>query len=202
MSIQRRAVMAILATAAIAPRAFAQSAPMNRVRGTIAAVGGGTLTVNDRTGKPVRLAMAADTPILLISAAHMEDIKLGSFIGTAAMPQPDGTLMAMEIQVFPESMRGVGEGHRPWDLQPDSTMTNGTVGDVVGTSGRRLTLKYKGGEKTVVVPAEAPVITYEPGNPTMLVPGAHVIVFVGADADGTLRAQRIGVGKDGLVPPM
>jgi hypothetical protein len=88
------------------------------------------------------------------------------------MPQADGTLRAFEIQVFPDSMRGVGEGHHPWDLQPQSTMTNGTVGDVVVTQGRTLTLRYKDGEKTVVVPENAPIITYGVGSRAMLVPGA------------------------------
>jgi hypothetical protein len=115
------------------------------------------------------------------------------------MPQSDGSLRAFEIQLFPESMRGVGEGHRPWDLQPHSTMTNGTV---VGTSGRSLTLDYQGGEKTVTVPADAPVITYQSGDPSLLVPGAHVIIIGKRSAGGSFAADRIGVGKNGLTPPM
>ena len=202
MPVARRLLLAAVAANAVILRAAAQSAPPARVRGTITAVADDAITVTARDGKPVRLAMTPQTPITAIAPARMEDIRPGSFIGTAAMPQPDGTLMAMEIQVFPESMRGVGEGHRAWDLQPGSTMTNGTVGTVTGTSGRTLTLTYKGGEKTVTVPAEAPVITYTKGDRTMLVPGAHVIIFVSKAMDGSLRADRIGVGKDGLVPPM
>lgn len=101
-----------------------------------------------------------------------------------------------------ESSRGVGEGLHPYDLQPESRMLNGTVGDVVGTQGRTLTVKYKGEEKKVVVPENAPVITYEPGNEQMLVPGAHVIISATKAAGGALTAMRVSVGKDGLVPPM
>jgi hypothetical protein len=203
MMIHRRFLLALPAALALAGRAWAQNAPPpSRLRGTIESAGDGTLAVKTQAGQTVQLAVTDKTRILEILPARMEDIKPGSFIGTAAMPQKDGTLMAMEIQVFPEAMRGVGEGHRPWDLKPDSTMTNGTVGDVTGTSGRKLTLKYKGGEQTVTVPAEAPIITYAPGTPAMLTPGAHVIIFAVRDAGGGMHASMIGVGKDGLVPPM
>ncbi len=203
MLIARRVLLAALpATLSVVPRAMAQGAPPQRLRGTIAAVAGDTLTVGGTGGKDTAVTLDAATRITLIAPARIEDIKPGSFIGTAALPQKDGTLMAMEIQVFPESMRGVGEGHRPWDLRPGSTMTNGTVGTVTGTSGRRLTMTYKGGEQTVTVPAEAPVITYEPGTRAALVQGAHVIVAIRPAADGTLHALYVGVGKDGLTPPM
>jgi hypothetical protein len=160
------------------------------------------VTATTRDGKKTGLAIAPDLVITAIVAAKITDIKPGTYIGTAAMTESDGTLRALEIQVFPESMRGVGEGHRPWDLGPQSTMTNGTVGDVVIAQGRGLTLRYKGGEETVVVPETAPIITYAPGTQAMLVPGAHVIVTATEKADGSLVAQRIGVGKDGLTPPM
>jgi len=104
--------------------------------------------------------------------------------------------------VFPESMRGTGEGHHPFDLQPRSTMTNGTVGAVTINPGRSLTVTYPDGQKTIVVPADTPVVTYEPGSPALLVPGAHVIVMGTEAADGKLSASQILVGKNGLVPPM
>jgi len=130
-------------------------------------------------------------------------IKPGSFIGTVATQEPDGMLRASEVQVFPESMRGTGEGHRPWDLGPNSTMTNGTVGELKRiTDERMLTVVYKGGTKTVIVPPSAPIVTYEPGSPALLVPGVHVIVTATRNPDETLTAIRIGVGRDGLVPPM
>jgi hypothetical protein len=182
--------------------AFAQATTPVRVRGTIDAVDAKTMTVTSREGQKVTLSIAPNIGVTAVIAARITDIKPGSYIGTAAMPQPDGTLRAFEIQVFPESMRGVGEGYHPWDLQPQSTMTNGTVGDVVVTQGRTLTLRYKDGEKTVVVPDKAPIITYAPATPVMLVPGAHVIITAARQPDGSLVAQRVGVGKDGLVPPM
>jgi hypothetical protein len=127
----------------------------------------------------------------------------GTFIGTATLVRPDGTLQALEVLIFPESARGSGEGHYPWDLQPGSMMTNATVADVVAVdAARRLTLKYKDGEKVVIVPPDAPVVTFEPGDRAMLVPGAHVMFGATREADGTLTAGRVNVGKDGLVPPM
>jgi len=120
------------------------------------------------------------------------------------MPQPDGTQTALEVLVFPEPMRGSNEGHYPWDLKPGSMMTNATVADAVAMNpgGRRMTLKYKDGEKTVVVPDDAPIVTFEPGDKAMLVPGAHVLVTATKQPDGTLTAARVAVGKNGLVPPM
>jgi hypothetical protein len=197
-----RTVFAAVFGCCLAVAALAQTATPARVRGTIDTIDAKTMTVTSRDGQKVTLAVAPDIGVTAIIATSITDIKPGSYIGTAAMPQPDGTLLAREIQVFPESMRGVGEGHRPWDLEPQSTMTNGTVGDVVVTEGRKLTLRYKDGEKTVIVPEKAPIITYAPATPAMLVPGAHVIITAARQPDGTLIAQRVGVGKDGLVPPM
>ncbi len=186
----------------LAVGALAQTATPVRVRGTIDAVDAKSMTVTSRDGQQRALAIAPDIGVTTIIAANITDIKPGSYIGTAAMPQADGTLRAFEIQVFPESMRGIGEGNHPWDLEPQSTMTNGTVGDVVVTQGRTLTLRYKDGVKTVVVPDKAPIITYAPATPAMLVPGAHVIITAARQPDGSLVAQRVGVGKEGLVPPM
>ena len=195
-------LLAALFGCCLAGAVFAQAPAPTRVRGTIDAIDTKSITVTTRDGKKTELAIPPDVGITAIVAAKITDIKPGSYIGTAAMPESDGTLRALEIQVFPESMRGVGEGHRPWDLGPQSTMTNGTVGDVVVAQGRKLTLRYKDGEKTVMVPETAPIITYEPGTQAMLVPGAHVIVTAIEKPDGSLVAQRIGVGKDGLTPPM
>jgi hypothetical protein len=120
------------------------------------------------------------------------------------MPQADGSLVSLEVLVFPESMRGSGEGHYPWDLQPGSMMTNATVAEVgsAGAKGRRVTLRYKDGEKSIVVPEDVPIVTFEPGERSMLVPGAHVLLTATRQPDGTLTAARVAVGKDGLVPPM
>lgn len=173
-----------------------------RVRGVIDLVGAHDIEVVTRAGDKVTLKLADNAGVTWIEPIKISAIKPGSYIGTAAVTQPDGTLRALEVQVFPKSMRGVGEGHRPWDLGPSSTMTNGTVGDLKVSKGRTLTLIYKGGEQTVFVPAKAPVITYEPGSKSALKKGAHVIVTAMHNPDETLTATRIGVGKNGLVPPM
>jgi len=173
-----------------------------RLRATIDAIDGKSLSLTTRAGEKVTVSLAPDVAVNAIVPVRLENIKPGSYVGTAAMPQPDGTLRALEVHVMPDSMRGVGEGHRPFDLQPQSTMTNGTVGTVTGSSDRTLTITYAGGEKTVAVAANTPVVTYEPGSPALLVPGAHIILFGNQAPDGKVTATRISVGKDGLVPPM
>lgn len=202
MRISRRIVLLLVAGFAGGTASLAQGPALSRIRGTIDTVDAHEMHVTTRSGQKVTLKIAEDARITLIEPIAIEAIKTGSFIGTAAVTQPDGTLKALEIQVFPESMRGVGEGHRAWDLTPDSTMTNGTVGDLKVANGRTLQLTYKGGEKTVFVPPNAPIITYEPGSRAALVPSAHVLVTATHNADETLTATGIGVGKDGLVPPM
>jgi hypothetical protein len=173
-----------------------------RVRATIDTVNANGLVLTTRAGEKLAVALTDGTVVVALIAIRLEDIKPGSFIGSAAMPQPDGTQRALEVHVFPESMRGQGEGHRPFDLQPQSTMTNGTVGAVTGNVGRTLTVSYQGGEKTIVVPQDTPIVTYEPGTRAMLAAGAHVIVMGTRAEDGKVTASRISVGKNGLVPPM
>jgi Domain of unknown function (DUF5666) len=182
--------------------AIAQNATPIRIRGTIDALNGSKLDVTSRAGEKFSVDLAADSTVTLIAPSTLGDIKPGGLIGTAAMPQSDGSLKALEVQVFPESMRGTGEGQRAYDLQPQSTMTNATVFDVVGTSERTLTLKWQGKETKLTVPPDVPIITYEPGTRAMLTPGAHVIVNGTKAADGSLVAMRVAVGKDGLTPPM
>jgi hypothetical protein len=224
MSLSSRMMIAVaagfgLSTAAVAPApsspqaAPAQTSPAQsspgqtspaptRVRGVIDRVDVNDIEVTTRAGEKVTLKLAENAGVTWIEPIKVSAIKPGSFIGTAAVTQPDGTLKALEIQVFPESMRGVGEGHRPWDLGAGSTMTNGTVGDLKVANGRTLTLIYKGGEQKVFVPEKAPVITYEPATRAALTKGAHVIVTAMQNPDETMIATRIGVGKGGLVPPM
>jgi hypothetical protein len=198
----RRYILAAALFSGLAGTALAQDAAPFRIRGTIDAVQAHSMQVTSRTGQKMTVALAPDVGVTAIVATKITDIQPNSYIGTAAMPQPDGTLKALEVQVFPESMRGVGEGNHAWDLQPQSTMTNGTVGSVIGTEGRTLTLSYKGGEKKVVVPENVPIITYVPATPAILTPGAHVIITAMQKPDGSVVATRVGVGKDGLVPPM
>lgn len=201
MSLTRRAILLSLPAIGLAPPSWAQLPPA-RLRGTVTARNRDRLEIATRAGETMKVVILPDTSLVAVVPAKLDDIKPGSFIGTAAMPGPNGTLIALEVHVFPESMRGTGEGHRPFDLQPESTMTNGTVGDVTVASGRTLTVGYKGGTKTVTVPPDAPVVGFEPATPEQLAVGAHVIVFGTKQPDGSYGAARVLVGKDGLVPPM
>lgn len=180
-----------------------QSPAPTRIRGEIQAVQDDALAVRERSGESVRLTLSEPLAVLAVVKADIGRIAPGSYIGSAALPQSDGTLKALEVVVFPEAMRGVGEGHYPWDLTPETTMTNAAVESVVGeVSGRVLKLKYKDGEKTLLVPPEAPIVTLEPGDRSLLKPGNHVFINAVRQPDGSLAASRIAVGKDGLVPPM
>jgi len=173
-----------------------------RVRGTIDRVDGQTLLITTRAGEKVTVTLAAGARVTEVAKIDISAIKPDSYVGTAAAPQPDGTLRALEVHVFPEAMRGTGDGHRPFDLTPNSTMTNGTVGSVIGTKDRTITVSYNGGQKTVLVPADVPIVTFEPGMADEVKPGAKVIIFALKAADGSLSADRVNVGKDGLTPPM
>jgi hypothetical protein len=174
-----------------------------RVRGAIAKVSGQTLTIASRDNSSVEVRLADTVGVTAVVTAALSDIKTGAFVGAAALPQPDGTFRAQEVLIFPESGRGTGEGHYPWDLSPGSTMTNAAVDALVsGNDGTALTLKHKNGETKVVVPPDAPIVTLGPGDKSLLVPGAGVFVPAVKAADGTLSAGRVLVGKDGLMPPM
>lgn len=177
-----------------------------RLRGTIEAVDATTLTLKERGGETVVLQRTADMPIAEVYAITLADIKPNSYIGTAALPQADGSQRALEVVVFPEAARGTAEGHFPWDLMPESTMTNATVEgigaapvDVPG--GQKLVLRYKGGEKTVIVPRDVPVVTFRPAGPDLLVPGAKVLVNAQMK-DGKPTALRVNAGRNGFTPPM
>ncbi|KGM33950.1 DUF5666 domain-containing protein [Inquilinus limosus] len=180
----------------------AMAQTQQRIRGTIEAMDGPVMTIAARGGTTATVTVADDATVRTIAPADIRDIKPGTYIGSAAMPQADGSLQALEVQVFPESMRGVGEGQHPFDLKPGSTMTNATAGDVTGTDGRVVTMRYQGVETKLVVPPDVPVITYEPGSRDQLVKGAHVIVSAVKADDGSLVSHAVQVGKDGLVPPM
>ncbi len=198
----RRGLMMSVLCCVTATYAAAQSPETVRIRGTIDAVNATLLQVTSREGDKLSIGLPEKLRVTEIVPAQITDIKSGTYIGTAAVSEPDGTLRALEVQVFPESRRGVGEGSHPYDLQPQSTMTNGTAANVVGTNGRTLTVQYKGGEKKLVVPPNAPIITYEPGTREMLTPGSHVIITAQKSSSGALTATSVSVGKDGLTPPM
>lgn len=193
--------------------ALAQQQTM-RVRGVIEKVDGPVLTVKSRGGETLTIKMADNVNVVAVVKASLADIKPGSFVGSAAMPEAGGTFKAVEVHIFPESMRGTGEGDRPYDYKPKSTMTNGTVGvssNATGTvgsdvakagGGTTLTIKYKEGEKKIEVTPDTPIVTYAPANKDELKPGAAIyITAANKEADGTLSANRINVGR-GIVPPM
>ncbi len=175
-----------------------------RVRGTIERLEGPIYVVKARDGTEMKIALAENGLVVALVKASLADIKQGSFVGATGMPQPDGSQKAIEVHIFPEAMRGTGEGHYPWDLRADSTMTNANVEETVaGVDGRTLTLKYKTGEKKVIVTPETVIVTYTPGDKSELKPGAKIFIAAAKkQADGTLLAPRINYGKDGLTPPM
>src|SRR5438067_8584521 len=213
---------AFIAASLLAGAATAQTSPGKpapaHVRGDIVAIDGNTVTVKSRSGETVKLQLADDVRVAVAEKGELGDVRDGAFIGTTAVAQPDGTLRAIEVHLFPESMRGTGEGHRPWDLRPGSTMTNATVtgvgaaggkspstmtnATVAKVAGSKLTLKYSDGEKSVVVPPDAKVVKLEPADRSQLKPGVHLFAIASRQADGTLRAERLTIGKDGVVPPM
>ncbi len=185
--------------------AFAQQAPLVAVRATIEAVAddGASLSVRTRSGEAATIRLKPTTSVTLVVPATLADVKPGLFIGAAAMPGAGGAQNALEVHIFPESMRGVGEGFRPFDLEPGSTMTNGDVeARVEGVDGPRLTVTYKGGQQTIVVGESTPIVGFAPGVRGDLKPGAAIIARGVKAADGAYDAARILVGKDGLTPPM
>lgn len=182
--------------------ALAQTTPPLRVRGAITAVAHDAITVHTTRGESLNIKLDKDTRIHAITLANIDDIQPGSYIGTAATTLPDGSLRALEVHVFPPAMAGTGDGHRPWDLGTNSTMTNGVVGDLLASNGRTLTLKYKGGEQKVVVPEGVPIVNIENGDRSLLTVGTQVVLFTTQAADGSLSARSISAGKAGVTPPM
>src|SRR5579859_1467456 len=202
-TLARPLVAAVLVIASCVSAIAQQPPSPSRVRGTIERVDGDVLSVKSRSGEDVKLRMTGDIRLVGIIKISLADIKLGSFIGTTTVPGPDGRQDAVEVHVFPENMRGTGEGTRPYDLRPNSTMTNATVAEqVAGNDGQTLMIKYKDGEKKVTVGPDTPVVTYVPGEKADLKAGAKIIAFVKPLPDGSFETNRISVGRDGLTPPM
>jgi hypothetical protein len=199
-----RPLIVLAMVAASTAYANAQKSPVpTRVRGEIEAVDGDTLTLKSRSGEDDKLRMTADMRVVGIAKTSLSDIKVGSFIGATTVPGPDGMPSAVEVHVFPENMRGTGEGSRPYDLKPNSTMTNATVAEsVVGNDGHTLLVKYKDGEKKVLVSPETPVVTFVAADKSDLKAGAKVIAFMKQLPDGSFETNRVFVGRDGLTPPM
>ena len=202
ITLNKMLLASTLAAAMAVGLAQAAEAPRVGVRGAITAMDGDTMQVKVNSGEDVTVHLTQATQVRAVTLARIDEIKPGSYIGSAAMPNADGTLTALEVHVFPPAMAGTGDGHRAFDLKEGSSMTNGTVGDLVVSNGRTLTVKYKGGEKKIVVPEGVPIVNLEPGDRSLLKAGVKVVLFAAQGADGTVTAQAISAGKDGVTPPM
>ncbi len=185
-----------------ATAALAQVPKPQRLHGVIEKVEGKTLTAKSNKGAPLTLNLADKLLVVEVAKASMADIKDGAYIGSGAMPQPDGSQKAIEVHIFADSMRGTGEGFRPWDGAPNSTMTNGTVGaTVTGVAGPVITVKYKDGEKKIIVGPDVPIVRYVVGDKSALKPGAAFSVIAAVKKpDGSFDVSRINVGSGGVVP--
>ncbi len=199
-----RPLLAAAMVIATSLSAIAQQPPTVRIRGTIESVDGATLMIKSREGADMKVRLTDNATVFGVTKTALSEIKEGSYIGVTAMPEPDGTQKAVAVHIFPENQRGAAEGFRPWDQRAGSTMTNATVAQTVkGTDGQNILVKYKDGEKKVVVPEGTPVVTFVAGDKSELKPGAKVIIFSAAKKDdGTLEAARVNVGRDGITPPM
>ncbi len=191
-----------LAVTLVAVGALAQAPQTVRLRGTIEKVDGNALVAKSDKGDELKINLADKAQVIDVVKASMADIKDGAFIGSGAMPQPDGSQKAIEVHIFPEAMRGTGEGFRPWDGAPNSSMTNGTVGAAVtGVNGPVITVKYKDGEKNIVVGPDVPIVKFEIGSMSDVKPGvAFTVVAAAKQPDGSFNVNRINVGVNGVVP--
>jgi len=185
--------------------AIAQNAPVAVARATVQSIAedGASLAVRTRAGEDRTIRLNPKTRFVLVAPATLADVKPGSFIGVAAMPGEGGEQKAMDVHIFPEAMRGAGEGFRQYDLAPGSTMTNGNIdARVDAASGPKLTVTYKGGQQTIVVDPKTPIVAFEPGAKDALKPGAAIIARGPRQDDGSIDAAFVLIGKDGLVPPL
>jgi hypothetical protein len=203
-SISRPLSAAVAAMAILTSVAWAQQAPTVRIRGTIQVVDGTVLTIKTREGEDVKVRMTDNAAVFGVVKTELSEIKEGSYIGVSGMPQSDGTQKALAVHIFPENQRGAAEGFRPWDLRPNSTMTNATVAETVkGTDGQNIVVKYKDGEKKVVVPPDTPIVTFVAGDKSDVKAGSKIIIFGAVKKeDGMLEANRVNVGRNGITPPM
>jgi hypothetical protein len=197
-------ILSAVLLAAFSAAVIAQTPPPPvRVRGTVEKLDKLVMTVKAPDGKTVDVKLAENYTVVAVSRAKIADIGAGKFIGTTTLGERNGGLVALEVHIFPEAMRGVGEGHYAWDLKPDSKMTNGNVADVksVGKD-HMLTVQYKSGEQKVLVPNNAKVVVFGPGERSELKKGAHIFCVAQRAPDGSLTAARVNVGAKGTTPPM
>src|SRR5450432_1902916 len=196
----------IIAASLVLASAVAQTPPPSRVRGTITSLDGNVLSVKSGEGKDLKIELAPNATFAYMKKVDLADIKPGTPLGTTAVKDKDGKLVARELHLFNPDKPIPNEGHRPWDLEPNSTMTNGSVttlanAKVETTNGRVITVKYKDGEQQVLVPAGIAIVMAVDGDRSLVVPGAYAFIAVNAAADGKLTAMRVQVSKDGVKPP-
>ena len=198
-----RSIAAVVIAAASAA-ALAQAPAPARIRGTLEAIDGNVLTIKTRSGEEAKVSVPDNLLVVGITKASIADITSGKFIGTTTVGEQNGALVALEVHIFPESMRGTGEGHRDWDLRPESKMTNANVANIESMGdGKVLTIQYKGGEKKVLVTPRTAVVEFQPATRADLKPGAPVFVNAAEkQADGSYKAPRVNVGLNGAIPPM
>jgi len=201
-----RAFLAAVFIAVLALPALAQNPPANppvRIRGTIEKLDGNALTVKTREGSQVTITLAPNVTIAYLVKKSLADIKAGDFVASTSTRGTDGKNHSLELRIFPEAMRGAGEGQYAWDLVPESTMTNATVSGVTSApQGETLRVSYKGGESELVVGPDTPIFGYGTGDMSLLKPGAAVFIVAQKQGDGSLTAARVTVEKDGVKPPM
>jgi len=201
MTALRTIPLLCLALALVCAQAVAQPAQNRRIRGTIESLDGNVLTVKARDGESVKINLADNWQVTAYTKAQLSDIKVGTFIGVGGTPQADGSQRAVSINIFPESARGLGEGFRPWDQAPNGTMTNANVAEAVADpDGQTLLLKYKDGEKKIIVPSTTSIAMFSPGEKSEVKPGVATATSAVTKPDGSLEATRVGVGRDGFVP--
>jgi hypothetical protein len=196
--------LAVAAVAVVCAASAASAQETVRIRGVIESVDGAAYVVKNRDGAELKLTVTDKPLYVAIVKSSMADIKPGMFVGATGMTQPDGSQKAIEVHIFPEAMRGTGEGHYDWDLKPNTKMTNANVDQTVnGVDGQTLSVKYKDGEKKILVTPDTAVVTYVNGSKDDLKPGIKVFVAAAKkQPDGTVQTPRITYGKDGLTPPM
>jgi len=204
MTTSTRLAGLVLSSLLMCTGAFAADNVIKPTRGTIDSVTDSSMQITTRQGDKLDVQLNDKTKINSVTKGQIADIKADSFIGTAAVPQADGTLKALEVHVFAPSLRGSGEGFNPFESADGkiNTMTNGTVGKLVNSNGRTLTVKYHDAEKTVVVPDDVPVVLLAPGDRSLLKPGVKIVLFAAKDDKGNLVAHGVAAGKDGVAPPM
>ena len=198
-----KSFVAAIFVAAVALSAAAQNPPA-RIRGTVEKLDGQTLMVKSRDGQSLSVALAPNFTVRAVVAKTVADIKPGDFVASTSVKGPDGKLRAIEVHILPESLRGVArEGQFPWDLVPDSLMTNATAAQITSApQGQVIKVTYKDGEAEVTIPPGTPIVGYVPGDPSLLKPGAAVFIIAQKGADGSLTASGVTAEKDGVKPPM